>query len=113
MQSNEHFIFFEAPEIEPIEFRLYYDDDGRVLFYTCEKPEGNYLVIDSSTFAQARPDLRVIDGKLSSINPKAIISKLTPDVEGKKCALEDVSILVDESYDGSTINWKLKVHEYR
>lgn len=96
-----------------IEFRLYYDDDGRVLFYTCEKPEGNYLVIDSSTFAQARPDLRVIDGKLSSVNPKAIISKLKPDTVGKACATEDVSIVVDEAYKGSVTNWKLTVHEYR
>ena len=45
MQDNEHFIFFEAPKIVEPEFRLYYDDEGRVLFYTCEKPEGNYLEI--------------------------------------------------------------------
>ena len=61
--------------MQDIEFRLYYDDDGKVLFYTCEKPEGKYITIDRLTFAQARPDLRVIDGKLSNINPKAIITK--------------------------------------
>lgn len=113
MQNNEHFILFEAPKVEPLEFRLYYDDEGKVLFYTCEKPEGKYLVIDSSTFAQARHDLRVIDGKLSSVNPRAIISKLIPDSTGEKCSLEDVSIVVDDTYSGSTTNWKLTVHEYR
>lgn len=96
-----------------LEFRLYYDDDGKVLFYTCEKPEGNYLVIDTITFAQARPDLRVIDGKLSSVNPKAIISKLVPCTIGKSCASEDVSIVIDETHEGSITNWKLTVHEFK
>jgi len=113
MSNNDHFVFFEAPKIEPPEFRLYYDDEGKVLFYTGEKPEGKYLVIDSSTFAQARPDLRVIDGNLSSVNPKAIISKLSPSIEGKSCTIQDVSIIVDDTYSGSITNWKLTVHEYR
>ena len=99
--------------MQNIEYRLYYDDDGRVLFYTCEKPEGKYLLVDRLTFAQARPDLRVIEGKLSSVNPKAIISKLVPSNEGKTCTSEDVSILVDETYQGLTTKWKLTVHEFR
>lgn len=113
MQHNENTTFIQTPNTETPEFRVYYDDEGRVLFYTCEKPEGNYLVIDATIFAQARPDLRVIDGKLSSINPKAIISKLKPDTEGKACAADDVSILVDDAYQGSITNWKLSVHEHR
>ena len=99
--------------MQNIEYRLYYDDDGRVLFYTCEKPEGKYLLIDKLTFAQARPDLRVIDGKLSSVNPKAIISKLVLADEGITCASEDISILVDETYLGPTKKWKLTVNEFR
>jgi hypothetical protein len=40
----EHIVIWEqAPLVKP-EFRLYYDDKGKVLFYSCEKPEGNYIV---------------------------------------------------------------------
>lgn len=96
------------------EFRVYYDDDGKILFYTCEKLAGKYLIIDSSTFAQARPDLRVIDGKLSSINPKGIISKLKPsqDKTGQPCAKEDISIIVDDTDVYEKIYWKLDIHEF-
>ena len=63
MTDEDYVLVFEAPKIEPPEFRLYYDEEtGKVLFYTCEKPEGKYLVIDSVTFACARQDVRVIDG---------------------------------------------------
>lgn len=111
METTEQF-YYSNVVIEEPEFRLYYDDDGKVLFYTCEKPIGNYLVIDSLTFAQARPDLRVIDGKLSSINPKAIISKLKPHEDGIMCAMDDVSILAND-YAGPVTKWKLSVHELR
>lgn len=93
------------------EFRVYYDDQGKILFYTCEKLEGNYLVIDSSTFIQARPDLRVINGKLSNIVSKGIISKLKPSDIGKKCAKEDINILVDDSFEEEIISWKLETYE--
>lgn len=106
-------IFFQAPVIVPPELRLYYDDEGKVICYTCEKLEGNYLVIDSLTYAQARYDIRVIDGQLTSINPKAIISKLKPSTQGITCASEDISVIVDHTYEGDTVNWKLNVYELK
>ena len=42
----EEFVIWEAPPIIKPEFRLYYDERGNVLFYTCEKPAGNYVIID-------------------------------------------------------------------
>jgi hypothetical protein len=60
-------VIWESPPIIKPEFRLYYDERGCVLFYTCEKPEGNYIVIDSNTYAQGRPDVRVVDGKITSM----------------------------------------------
>jgi hypothetical protein len=107
----EHVVIWEqAPLIKP-EFRLYYDDKGKVLFYSCEKPEGNYIVVDATTYAIGRPDLRVIDGKVSVAAPSLVVSKLMPNEEGVTCTEEDVSVVVDNNYKGKTINWKLNTYE--
>ena len=106
----EEVVIWEAPPIIKPEFRLYYDERGNVLFYTCEKPEGNYVVIDASTFAQGRPDLKVVDGKVAGQIAGSIVSKLVHDNEGTICASEDLSIVVDSSYNNIT-KWKLKTYE--
>lgn len=103
-------IVWESPPIVKQEFRLYYDDAGRVLFYTCDKPVGKYIVIDSHTFAQGRPDVRVIEGKLVMVSSGAVVSKLMEDNQGIACAAEDISIVADESFIGKIIKWKLKTH---
>jgi len=95
-----------------VEFRLYYDDIGNILCYTCEKPEGKFLVIDTQTYAECRFDLQVIDGKLVNPNKSAVL-KVVPAIIGTRCAIEDNAIVVDEEYDGETINWELKVYELR
>lgn len=89
------------------EFRLYYDTNGDVLFYTCENPEGNYIVIDVMTYHACRYDVKVIDGKLISKSISVYISKLVHNNEGTPCYKDDISI-VHESKD--SINWQLK-HE--
>jgi len=55
MNEQEEVIIWEPPAIVIPEFRLYYDEKGKVVTYTCEKLEGNYIVIDKHVFAQARP----------------------------------------------------------
>ena len=111
-ENQEYIIIWEAPKIEPPEFRLYYDDKGSVITYTCDKIPGNYIVIDAQTFAEARHDLRIIDGKISKVQPNAVVYKLMPSKsEGVRCAAEDINIIVDNNYDGDTINWKLNIYE--
>jgi hypothetical protein len=105
----EEFVIWEAPPIIKPEFRLYYDERGNVLFYTCEKPAGNYIVIDADTYAQSRPDIKVVDGKIAGAIAGFIVSKLVHDNNGTSCASEDLSI-VDSSYDNIT-KWKLKTYE--
>jgi hypothetical protein len=95
------------------EFRLYYDENGRVLFYTCDKPEGNYLVIDSQTYAEARPDIRIIDGVIHKASEFIVVTKLRHSDTGTTCAIEDVSIIVDSNYTGKTQTWKAETHEYK
>jgi hypothetical protein len=108
----EHVLIWEPKPLPKIEFRLYYDDKGKVVCYTCEKLEGNYIVIDAETYAIGRPDVRVIDGKISTVAPSAIVTKLIADAnDGIECAYEDMSIVVDTSYTGKKQKWKLDIHE--
>lgn len=113
-EQEETFFFYEAPKILPPEFRLYYDEKGNVITYTCEKLEGNYIVIDALTFAQARPDVRVIDGRISTVQPAMVITKLMPnDANGTLCAEEDVSIIVQPNHSGKIQKWNLNIYELR
>jgi hypothetical protein len=107
----EHVLIWEPKPLQKPEFRLYYDDKGKVLFYSCEKPEGNYIVIDAATYAAGRPDVRVIDGKISTAIPSLVVSKLMPNIEGTSCTEEDISIVVDDNYKGKTTKWKLNTYE--
>jgi hypothetical protein len=107
--GEDYVIVWEAPVIEKPEFRLYHDDKGYVVCYTCEKLEGNYIVVDTMTFAEARPDVRVVDGRLVRVSANAVISRLYPDDEGVLCEKEDISIIADR--DG--IYWKMKTYELR
>lgn len=113
MQKNEegYIVLFEAPEIKTPEFRLYYDEKGKVVCYTCEKLEGNFIVVDASTFAQARPDVRVVDGKITTVSANAVVSKLMPCDSGKECAKQDITIVVNKEFKGEVQNWKMVTYE--
>ena len=104
---EEYVIVWEAPEIIAPEFRLYYDDKGYLICYTCEKLEGNYIVIDALTFAEGRPDIRVADGRLVKASSGAVVSRLYPSTEGALCEVEDISILTETNGQ----YWKLKTYE--
>lgn len=111
MSNEEMIILWEAPKIIPPEFRLYYDEKGKVICYTCEKLAGNYIIIDKDTYAEGRPDVRVVDGKLVKSYSSIVIAKLELNIEGTTSAQEDISILVGNDYDGETNKWKLNVYE--
>jgi len=91
-----------------VEFRLYYSDNGRVLCYTCEDLEGNYIVIDDDTYHQCRPDVYVIDGKIVKTSEMTIITKLKPSTKGVTTSSDDICMIATE---GTT--WELTTHEYR
>ena len=89
------------------EFRLYYDDTGKVLFYSCEKNEGNFIVIDAATYAECRHDITVQAGKIVKHNTIAMISKLVQSSNGIACYKDDISIISSEN---ATI-WNIKNNE--
>ena len=108
---QEQFIIWEAPKIEKPEFRLYYDDNGKVVCYCGDKSAtGNYIVIDTQTFAEARNDIRIIDGKISIGTNSATVYKLMPNIiEGTTCHPEDISIMVGANEEHT--KWKINVYE--
>jgi hypothetical protein len=113
MTDNTDEMFWEYVPPQPTEFRLYYDDKGSIITYTCDKPPGNYLVIDAQVFAEGRPDLIVVDGKLVKPALEVFLSLLSKSDSGTRCASEDVTILVSDEYDGEAIHWELKKYEYK
>lgn len=108
--NGVEYLVAEETVQQPVEFRLYYNDDGSVQFYTCEKPEGNYIIIDKQTFSEMRMDIRVIDGKISKVIPGMIVQKLKPDDEGQPTAESDISIIVGDGYSEQQ-KWKLHTYE--
>ena len=116
-QNNEEYILvWDAPVIEAPEFRLYYKEDGSVDFYTCDKPEGNYIIIDALAFAESRPDIKVVNGRIAKIRPHAIVQKLKPSDKGQLTSIEDISIIIDskkikDKDDIRVQHWELCNHE--
>jgi len=104
MDDEKLIVIWETNKIEKPEFRLYYDEKGSVITYTCEKLEGDYILIDATTFAEARPDVRVVDGKLVRAGIGAVISRLYPNTEGTLCEAEDISIITEVH----GVYWKLE-----
>ena len=111
--DQDYIILWEQPKLEPPEFRLYYDDNGKVISYSGDKSgTGNYIIIDAMTFAAARPDIRIVDGKISTVSPNSVVHKLMPnDSDGIDCHPEDISLIVESTYIDKTQKWKLKTYE--
>lgn len=95
---------------EPIEFRLYYDSTSSVLHYTCEKLEGNFILVDAITFAEARPDIKVIDGRVVRTDRVILVTRLTTGASGIKCSHDDITIIVDQHEAG--IYWNIQNYEF-
>jgi len=100
----------EKVEHAPVEFRLYYDNNGSTLFVTCEKPEGNYIIIDKESYLGFSLDWKVKDGKLIKKFAGIRFTKLVPSKEGVSCATEDISLIVPDGYQPQQ-KWDLKVYE--
>jgi len=97
------------------EFRIYYDDNGSVICYTSEpvELEAKYIVIDADIYSEHRMDIKIIDQKIVKNNDGALLIKYKLSDNGIRCAKEDISIIVNDEYNGSTNNWEIETHEYR
>jgi hypothetical protein len=109
---NEDFFYIEIQQPSPPEFRLYYDDQGKVVCYTCDKLEGKYIVIDKETYVECRPDLLIVDGEIKRDKTGTYTTKLELSSKGTMTAVEDICIVVDDNYTGKTNNWELVTHDF-
>ena len=89
-------ILHAIPEVKPVFYRLYYNDDGTPIIYSMEQLSGNYIEVDQETYVLAPFNVRVLDGKLSYIKPIIAVKKLQPSkVNGTACDPRDVCVVVD------------------
>lgn len=93
-----------------VEFRLYYDDTGKVICYTCDKlpNNDNYIVIDKETYAATNPNVRVIDGKIVPETSMVFVSRLVESDVGVCCEPDDICIIVEQG-----THWKMETYEFR
>ena len=103
-QAASEFVHSETT----VEYRLYYDDQGIPLYYSCEQLPGNYLVVSAEVYAQGRYDCKIVNGTIKY--PTQIKSaKLVPSTKGTACYVKDVSIISPTDTDAQY--WKLKTYE--
>ena len=95
-------------EIKPIEYRLYYDENGFPLFFSMEDLPGNYIVVDKEMYLGGPRNIRVVDGKLK-IYQTMFGKKLVPASLGQPCDTRDICVIVSE--DQPHVKWNLKHQE--
>ena len=101
-------ILHNMPEPKPVFFRLYYDTDGKPLFYSMEDLPGTYIEIDQATFARGSMNVRVRDGQLVEVT-WATTTKLVSGNSGSPCHPDNVAVIVTE--DQPHTRWSKKTYE--
>jgi hypothetical protein len=96
----------------PPEFRLYYDDNGKVITYSTEKIAGKkYIVITKEQYSESRPDVIVVNGKVLETHTTKTISRLTKNASvGTPCSKYDVNVIVDAGSDDCQY-WRNEYYE--
>ena len=101
-------LFQAIPEPPQPFYRLYYDDQGRPLFYSMEDRPGTYIEIDQATFARSASNVRVRDGKLVEVT-WATTTKLVPGNFGSPCHPDNVAVVVAENQPHT--RWSKRTYE--
>jgi hypothetical protein len=93
------------PAPEPVVFKLYYNDLGYPVTYTTENLPGQYIEITGAEYHLSNMNVRVKNNKIVEV---AVINskKLTPDVVGTSCSIDDICIVVPSTQLNR--KWKLK-----
>lgn len=108
MTEDQLIRMFQAlPEPEPVVFKLYYNEQGEPIVYTCDKLAGNYIEVDAETFAVRPMRVQVVNGVLKHLPPLVHIHKLIPSASGTMCHSQDVAVVVSNS----GTYWKRKTYE--
>jgi hypothetical protein len=109
MTPEELIKMFQAvPESLSPFFRLYYDAEGRPLFYSMEDRPGTYIEITPEQYHRNNSNVRVRDGRLVEIT-WSTTTKLVPGNSGTPCHPDNVAVVVAE--DQPHIRWSKKTYE--
>jgi hypothetical protein len=104
--TEEEFLNFwtnyKWTDVNPVHYRLYYNDLGLPLFYSHEDLPGKYIDVTPEQFALQDRLVRVVDGKLVR-QRTARMTKLVPADSGTLCHTQDVAVVV---IDQSGQYWK-------
>lgn len=102
-------------QVQPVElvYKLYYDAEGRVVTYTTQPQAGNYIEITREQFAEARPDVLVVDGRIVTTHTVTVANKLVEvqNMPALAASSWDINIIVDTAQDGDFKLWRLKSHD--
>jgi hypothetical protein len=94
---------FVPPIVEKL-YRLYYDSNGRPLFYSTEDLDGNFVTVSKEEHTIGRYNVTIINNKI--VYPlEYIYQKLTPSINGTECTNNDVSVI------GKGQHWSLTRYE--
>lgn len=93
-----------------MDYRLYYDDDGRVVAYTVgtDVRSEKYISITPEQFSESRMDVLVLDGKIVRTERNTVSFVLQKNTEGFKTSKYDINIPTEEP-DGNF--WKITTHD--
>jgi hypothetical protein len=89
-------ILHNAPDPEPVYWRLYHDDQGRPVCYSMEDQPGNYIDVDAETYALAPFNVRVVNGTLKYI-AVSTVNKLVPSDSGTLCHTQNIAVVVEQN----------------
>jgi hypothetical protein len=95
------------PGPKPVDYRIYYNEQGELLFYSMDDLPGTYISIDADAFARCATNVVVQDGKLFEIVSTTTV-KLQPSDTGTPCHPDDVSIVVPETHEHQ--RWSKQTH---
>lgn len=102
-------ILHAVPDEVPPLRRLYYNDRGEPLFYATEDLPGNYIDIDTETFARASSQVRVRNGQIVSTATHRATRKLVPAEHGVACDPRDICVVVNT--EQAHTNWTIRTYE--
>ncbi len=83
-------------------YRLYYNENGNPLHYSMEELPGKFIYVDQNVYQCSRYDVKIINGKLKSLNEINIFKYVRVDSESSTTVMTDptdITLIVDSLND--------------
>jgi hypothetical protein len=105
---QDFFRTHQWPDPTPVVLRLYHDEKGRPIKYTCDHEPGAWIEVSPEQYARASFRVLVKDGQLIDV-PWRRTMKLRPSDHGTACACCDVCVIVSPQQPNQ--KWSLYTYE--